>query len=107
MTCFNAFANKSNLNRHTKTFHRPLVDEFVDTRQSGGKYGGNGVQSTSQTKLENAVGQVDVTSQTDFEDDNQSAIVNVGFTPNSDNHYRDSELSEKSNGDKAYLIYNF
>ena len=37
----------------------------------------DGVQSTSQTKFENADGRVDVASQTDFDNDDRSMIVNV------------------------------
>ena len=44
VTCFKQFANKSNLNRHTEKFHsshvQPTVDEFDDSRQSSGVYGG-------------------------------------------------------------------
>ena len=62
--CFQVFANKSNLKRHNKTFHRPHVQPPVDNdpRQSGEM---NGV-GTSQTKFENGNNQVDVASQTDF-----------------------------------------
>ena len=79
--CLKEFAYKSNLTRHVKNIHgdrskkdirgealsidfprQGEMDEFDDLRQSGGLYGDDGVQSTSQTKFENADNQVDVTS---------------------------------------------
>ena len=64
VSCFQVFANKSNLNRHNKKFHRPHVETPVDNdpRQSCEM---NGV-GTSQAKFENGNNQVDVASQTDF-----------------------------------------
>ena len=42
MSCLKEFVNKSNLNWHTKTFHRPYVqnpvDKFDVPRQSGVLY---------------------------------------------------------------------
>ena len=69
VTCFKEFANKSNLNRHTETFHsshvQPPVDDFDDPTQSGELYSDDAVQSTSQTKFENADNKVDDASQDD------------------------------------------
>ena len=112
MTCFKELANKSNLNRHTETFHRshvqPPVDEFDDPTQSGVLYGDDHVQSTSQTKFENADNKVDVATQTDFDDDDRSMIDSDAS--DSDNTGGDSEFSESSDDDyddKLEDLYNF
>ena len=88
VTCFKQFANKSNLNRHTETFHsshvQPPVDEFDDPRQSSGLNGGgvsrdifsdvSSVDAVSHSQCdENDDNQVDDFSQ----DDDQSTIDNV------------------------------
>ena len=81
MTCLKRFVIKSKLNQHIKRFHRPQgqapVEEFDVLRQSGELSHDNGVQSNSQTKFENADDRIDVASQTDFDNDDQSMIVNV------------------------------
>ena len=96
--CFKEFANKSNLNRHTETFHRsyvqPPVDEFDDPTQSGELYGDDNVQSTSQTKFENADNQVGIASQ----DDDWSTTD--GEASDSDGYYGDSDFSDSSDDEE-------
>ena len=68
---------------------------------SGGLYGDDGGQSTSQTKFESADNKVDVATQTDFDDVDRSMIVNVGS--DSDGYYGDSELSDSSEFDTPQI----
>ena len=97
MTCFKEFANKSNLNRHTETFHRshvlPPVDEFDDPTQSGELYSDDAVHSISQTKFENADNKVDDASQ----DDDWSRTDSESSA--SDGYYGNSEFSNNSEFD--------
>ena len=77
-----------------------------DPEQSGGLYGWNDVQSTSQSKFKNAANQVDVTSQTDFEDDDPSMMVNVGSGAASDDSSQHSDFSQNSVNSNDEEFYN-
>ena len=74
--CSRSFFCKIRFNRHNKKFHTTHIQTLVDNnlRLSGGMYG----VVTSQSKFENADNKVDVTSQTDFDDDNLSTVTNDG-----------------------------
>ena len=88
---------KSSLNRHNRKVHgthvQPSVDKFDAHEQSGGMYGGNDVQYTSQTNFENVDKQVDANSQTDFDDDDRSKVVNDGSDSDSDDSRQHSDFS--------------
>ena len=95
--CNKWFSCKSSLNRHNRKVHgthvQPPVDKFDALEQSGGMYGGNDVQSTSQTNFENVDKQVDANSQTDFDDDDRSKILNDGSGSDSDDLNQHSDFS--------------
>ena len=95
--CNKWFSCKCSLNRHDRKVHgthvQPPVNKIDNPEQSDGKYGGDDVQSTSQTKFENADKQVDANSQTDFDDDDQSKVVNDGSDSDSDDSRQHSDFS--------------
>ena len=68
------------------------IDEFDDPKQSGG----NTVQSTPQINFENADNQLDVSSQTDVDDDDRSMEVNVGSDSDDSSQYDSDGSSQHS-----------
>ena len=97
--CNKWFSCKSSLNRSDRKVHgthvRLPVNKIDNPEQSDGKYGGDDVQSTSQTKFENADNQVDVT-----DDDDRSMIVNDGSGSDSDDSSQHSDFSLNSSDEE-------
>ena len=107
--CNKWFSCKSSLNRHDRKVHgthvQPPVNKIDNPEQSDGSYGDDEVQSTSDDPEQNADNnQVDVASQTYFDDDRSMIGSDVS---DSDNNSGDSEFSESSDGDEPYILYNF
>ena len=97
--CSKCFFCKISFNRHNKTFHRPHVQPAVDDDLRLRSANGAG---TSQSNFENADNKVDVTSQTDFDDDNLSTVANDGSDSDDSSQHSDFSLNSQQSSDEEY-----